>query len=122
MQYCKHNWKVSLTHSTYDSNLYLSFYKLNAARAYCNTKLRCRKDLTRRGIIFIATSPSDKTRGNGFKLRQGWGLGWILEEILLLNRCGIIRTHCPGKSPSLEVFKKSVDLELSSMVGWTCQY
>lgn len=60
MWYSKHNWMVSLTESIWDSDLYLSFKKLNAAGAKCNTKLRCKKEFTRWGLKIIPVSVFQK--------------------------------------------------------------
>lgn len=67
------------------------------------------------GIKLFSQAPSDMTRGNDLKWHQGRFWLYIRRIYLLKESCGI-GTGFLGKWLCLEVFKKRVDIELSSMV------
>ena len=71
---------------------------------------------------------SNRTRGNGFKLRWG-GLGWILGILGILDigkkfftqRAVTHWNRLPKEvvdAPSLEAFKARLDVSLGSLVLW----
>ena len=67
------------------------------------------------GVGLLSQVTSDRTRGNGLKLRQGRTLG---KKSLLKERSGIGR-GCPERwlsPPSLEEFKKHVGVAVRDMV------
>jgi len=63
---------------------------------------------------------SDKTRGNGFKLRQGrfrldTGKKFFTQRVV--THCNILPEEVVD-APSLEAFKAGLDVAVSSLVWW----
>ena len=80
------------------------------------------------GEQLFTRADSDRTRGNGFKLRWG-GLGWILGILGILDirkkfftqRAVMHWNRLPKEvvdGPSLEAFKARLDVALGSLVWW----
>jgi len=72
------------------------------------------------GVGLFSQLTSNRTRDNGLKLHQGrFGLDWIWGKISFLKEWSDVGNRLPREvveAPSLEVFKKHIDMTFRDMV------